>query len=219
MPKLYGKIVTTTLLSLLISTVVLTIATFNLWMLTNFLWLIYLVPALLIGYVVYILVKRKTKREISSKNTNVVCVIVVAIVVLMSAFSYILFRFPDEIINEWTCEQNEILCVNGTCCTINISYDGTVGRHDGFFIGPNLTFKERIKFLWHYDTLSNEITLSDFGYWFINNGTKQTTWEWEVKLRLEVTSPGEMTTYYVSSKNAPFDAELLDGITWTAKKK
>jgi len=110
-----------------------------------------------------------------------------------------------------------------------INFDYEYGWKTGRFHEANFTGKgeRQFEFEWDYDRSSNDITFynknesgSGKGWYSWDNETGEWIWEyweWEVKLKLDITAPQKMTTYYISDKNAPFNAELFYGITWSGK--
>lgn len=210
--KLYGRVVAVALLSLTIPTIILVLITRNLMILASFVMLVLILPALLVGFLLFILIQRtKFEKSVNKKNINIICIIIVIIIIIIPIRFYIWARIPTEIIYDWHCDEGQVLCNNGNCSILSLKKGyyaaAAIGPHDGYFVGPNLTFDDRIDFYWGYDNFNHELTIDPHGY---EGGG-------EVILRLKVTSPGKMTTYYVSSNNAPFDAKLFDGITWTGR--
>lgn len=179
------------------------------FMVANNIQLVIILPALIIVFVIlYIIKKSNYERLVTKKKINVISLIFVIAIIIFSVYNYQGFRVPSEIIKEWTCEECESLCYNGSCSKLVIKRDTTVGNQDGYFTHFNTSYEPSLKksykiYYWDYDKFSNIVTLE-----FSNESI--------VKLKLDIKSSNKMTTYYVSDTNAPFDAKKLDDITWSA---
>jgi len=232
--KIYGRITGITFLSVVIATVILILITGgNLFLFMNFIQLILLIPALLIVFIIFFVIQRtKYANSITKKKVNIICLVFVIVVIIFSGLNYYQVRVPDELLYEWCCDEGQEVCEYGKGSVLYLektwghSFHVTSnwGPHKGYFIRPNSTFEKKLDFGWGYDNLNNILTMhkpynSNTEVYNESTDRWENMQEWEVQLRLDVTSSGKMTTYYVSSNNAPFDANFFDGVSWTGKNK
>ena len=227
---LYVIIVATVLVSLFVASIIMMSAFFWSGPLVCILGLFYGIPALVAGFIIFIMIqKTNLSKYVNAKNTIILCIIIGVIIIGGATYFSSKTKIPYEIVNWWYCDSDQALCTNESCSILMIDFDYTYGYKTGRYYEENIAGKgeRRFDFDWNYDHPSKIITI------FCNNeSSTSNVWssrdnetgelirerlDWEVKLRLDVTSSQKMTTYYISDKDAPFNAELFDGITWSGK--
>lgn len=226
---LYGIIVVIAFVSTIIATNIMMIATSNAYF-VFFFYNFILIPILIIGFILFLFLQRNSLvRFVNMRNAGIVCIIT-AIIIITPAVNFTITTLPPPgLENTWWCDYGQALCTNDSCCYLRMIYDETYARKTGRFYDDNLTGKGKrtFEFEWRCDNMfSDVITIlctnnSDCPrrwWWSLDNETGEQVrerWNWEVKLIVDIVGDNKMVTYYVSDKNAPFNAELFDGITWT----
>ena len=181
-----------------------------------------IIPIVVIGFIIFILIQRtKYAKYVTNRNVQIIALIISIFIIGTSIFFYYEYSAPSGIIKWWSCENGQILCdkQNNSYSGFNIFRDSTYNYRYGHLNFITNNYSGSFDFEWNYDKLSNIITIfyTNYSYHIIPTPDEPPLgFEWEVKLRLEIINENKMLTHYISQDNAPFNAELFDGITWVA---
>ena len=222
--SLYGEICIVSIFSMLINGIIMGFTCTNCPIITIILFLFVLLPALLVGFIVFLVLRRtKAAKIINGKNIGIFCVVVAGIIIAPAAINYYYVVPPKDVTHTWIVDNNQTL--QKQMLGISIFYDTTYGSKGGYFLnggsgdGFYISGYKVINdsgFRWNYDTSSKELTLQQGNIW------KTVPRGWQLTLRLTITTTNAshptITTQYVRDVNFPFcNATLFNDVTWTAK--
>ena len=205
--------------SFMISCFIVSLSFSNAFFYNLFVFFAVIIPIVIFGFVIFILIQRtKYVKYVNNRNVQIFALIISIFIICSGIIFYYEYSPPSGIIDTWFCEEDQILCVNlsNNCSRFEINYDKTFARKYGYLDFYIENYSGYFDFEWNFDKLSNIITI------YYNNNSRHKInlhnppldLEWEVKLKLEIIDGGKLLTHYISEIDAPFNAKLLDGITW-----
>jgi len=222
--SLYGEIFVVSIFSMLINGIIMGFTCTNCVFLTYILFFFVLLPALLVGFIVFLVLRRiKVAKIINEKNVAIFCVIVAGIIIAPAAINYYFVVPPENVTHTWIVDNEQAL--QRHMLGMSIIYDTTYGKKGGYFLNgesgdgmyiAGYKVMNDSDFIWNYDASSKELTLQQGNIWkTVPNG-------WQLTLRLTINTANAshptMTTIYVHDVNFPFcNATLFNGVTWIAK--
>jgi len=215
--RIFGLFLLTIFISFVISSSIVGSAFSNAIFYNIFMCLTVFIPIVVFSFVIFIVIQRtKYAKYVTNRNVKIIALIISVFLIGNGILFYYEWSPPSGIVDTWHCEEGQLLCVNlsNSCSRFDIAYDNTYAREYGYLDFITSNYSGSFDFEWDFDKLSNVLTI------FYNPETNRMgrysplDFEWEVKLRLEITDENKLITHYIGEDNAPFDANLLDGITW-----
>lgn len=217
---LFGEIAFVGFVALILHFMIMIMVGPNYFFLTTYICLLGWLPAMAVGFVIFLLIlKTKYEKFITIKSSTIFSFILALIIIIHAVSFYYERSPPSDVVDTWFPEEGQLLCVNlsNSCSAFEIQYREYHDSKEGYIDFITSNYSGSFDFEWDFDKFSNVITI------FYNNNSRYAIafphnpdldFEWEVKLRLEITDEGKLITYYISEVNTPFDAKLLDGVTW-----
>lgn len=222
---LYGEIFIVSIFSMFINGLIMGYTCTNCPLVTIFLFIFVLLPILLIGFIVFLVLRRtKVANILNEKNVHIFCIVIAGIIIAPAALNYYYTVPPKEVTHIWAIDNNQPLQTQ--ILGMSIFYDNTYGKKGGylFFNGrpgngmfvAGYEVTDDSAFTWSYDASTQELTLQQGNIWT----TVQNGWELTLKLIINTTNTthSTMTTQYVKDANFNFfNATLFNGVTWFSK--